>query len=333
MEGLELGVVTEPDDGLRSSVQPLLERLEAVRGHAPLSEHKRMVLARDRWGPGSGADRAHPPDGPGPGQGEFPAFGILVTPSGGSTAVGYAQASGDGARQEYAVELAVDPDAERPTEVADALLGAAVDQVTARGGGTVRLWRNQVTAADDALARDHGFRPERDLIQMRCPLPLPAPPSPLADGSGGVLAVRPFRPGQDEAAWLVTNNRAFATHPEQGHWDLDTLLEREGEAWFDPSGFLVLEVEGRMAGSCWTKVHAATAPPMGEIYVISVDPDFHGRGWGRGLTRAGLDWLATQGLPVGMLYVDGDNRSAVTLYRSMGFTEDHVDRSYLRTVG
>jgi ribosomal protein S18 acetylase RimI-like enzyme len=34
-----------------------------------------------------------------------------------------------------------------------------------------------------------------------------------------------------------------------------------------------------------------------------------------------------------MLYVDGDNRAAVHLYRSMGFTEDHVDRSYLRTVG
>ena len=333
MEGLELGVVTQPDEALRSSVESLLQRVEAVGGPAPLSEHKRMVLARDAWGAGSvrtGTDRLGGRDPRGDGS---HAFGIVATSSGRSNPVGYAQVSGDGLGKEYAVELLVDPDVDRPADVADALVGRTIDQVTAHGGGTVRLWRPRATAADDDLAGGHGFRRERDLIQMRCPLPLPAAASPVVDRSGAVLSVRPFRPGQDEAAWLVTNNRAFATHPEQGHWDLETLLEREREAWFDPSGFLVLEVGGRMAGSCWTKVHADTSPPMGEIYVISVDPDFHGRGWGRGLTRAGLDWLAEQGLSVGMLYVDGGNRAAVSLYRSMGFTEDHVDRSYLRTVG
>jgi mycothiol synthase len=171
---------------------------------------------------------------------------------------------------------------------------------------------------------------ERNLIQMRCPLPLP----PLDPGgnSRDAVSVRPFRVGSDEAGWLATNNRAFASHPEQGHWELATLLEREREAWFDPEGFLVLEVDGRVAASCWTKVHAQADPPMGEIYVISVDPDFHGRGWGRALTRSGLDWLADHGLTVGMLYVDADNVAATTMYRSMGFVEHHVDRAYLLTV-
>jgi ribosomal protein S18 acetylase RimI-like enzyme len=45
-----------------------------------------------------------------------------------------------------------------------------------------------------------------------------------------------------------------------------------------------------------------------------------------------LDWLASQGLKLGMLYVDAANAAAVALYRSMGFVEHHVDRSYVRTV-
>ena len=111
------------------------------------------------------------------------------------------------------------------------------------------------------------------------------------------------------------------------------MAEREQEPWFDPEGFLVLEEDGRVAGSCWTKIHADSSPPMGEIYVIGVDPEFHGRGWGRALTEAGLDWLAGQGLTVGMLYVDAGNLAAVSLYRSMGFVDDHVDRAYVGTFG
>jgi mycothiol synthase len=243
--------------------------------------------------------------------------------------VGYSQLSGDRHRGEFSVELLVDPGTPRPTEISDALLGATLDQVAAVGGGTVRLWVPKAGEAGDAMASRHGFDRERDLLQMRCPLPL----APATDGAAvPSVATRPFRPGLDERAWLAANNRAFASHPEQGHWDLGTLLEREKEEWFDPEGFLVLEAEGHMAGSCWTKVHTGTDPPMGEIYVIGVDPDFHGRGWGRALTRAGLDWLAARGLSVGMLYVDADNRAAVSLYRSLGFVQDHADRAYVRSV-
>jgi mycothiol synthase len=75
-------------------------------------------------------------------------------------------------------------------------------------------------------------------------------------------------------------------------------------------------------------VHRSATPPLGEIYVIGVDPDRHRRGLGRALVLAGLDHLARQGLAVGMLYVDGTNTPARKLYESMGFTIDHTDRVY-----
>jgi mycothiol synthase len=187
----------------------------------------------------------------------------------------------------------------------------------------------QATAADDATAHDLGFVPERDLLQMRVPLPLP----PGIVASTRPVATRPFQPGRDDAAWLAINNAAFADHPEQGHWTLDDLHAHMKFDWFDPEGFLVADrPDGNgLLGSCWTKIDRTSEPVLGEIYVISVDPELHSQGWGRALTVAGLQWMANQGISVGMLYTTASNTAAVKLYESLGFAVDHVDRSYLLT--
>ena len=193
-------------------------------------------------------------------------------------------------------------------------------------GAPVHLWAMQAGPADDDLARALGFAPERDVLQMRVPLPLAAD----VVAATRPLVTRPFEPGRDEQAWVETNNRAFAGHPEQGGWSIAQLRARMAAGWVELDGFLVADdpERGGLIGSCWTKIHRDRTPVLGEIYVIAVDPRYHGQGWGRSLTVAGLQSLARRGVTVGMLYTDATNESAVALYRTLGFTVDHVDRSY-----
>lgn len=231
---------------------------------------------------------------------------------------------------EWSIELVVVPDA---TVDRDALLADALGVIADDGGGHVTYWVHGTESdpGSDARAKGAGFVAERDLLQMRVPLPL-ADRARWPEGT----TVRTFRVGEDEAAWVPVNNRAFAGHPEQGAWTVDMLRAREQEDWFDPEGFVLAFDAVGLAGFCWTKIHPAQPPrepdALGEIYVIGADPSRHGRGLGRALTTAGLESLAARGITVGMLYVDADNDAAVGLYRALGFVTHRTDRAYGRDV-
>ena len=284
-----------------AAVSTLLDVATEADGHRPLGEHQWLDLVH-------GGRRGF--------------AGLVAWEPGHGHPVGYAQLTRG--PESWALEYVVDPHhrATGGRAIGLDLLRSAMEIVGAEGGGHVHLWVPKPSEESDEIAAAVGLARGRDLLQLRRPLPV--------DGEAWdrTLALRAFVPGEDEEAWLEVNNRAFHWHPEQGGWDVSTLKERENEAWFDPSGFLLHERDGRLAGFCWTKVHAEHDPPLGEIYVIAVDPDFHGLGLGRTLVLAGLDHLAAAGLRVGMLYVDADNEPAVGLYRKLGFDVDHVDRAY-----
>jgi mycothiol synthase len=217
-------------------------------------------------------------------------------------------------------EPAVHPDSRR-RGVGTALVAALLER-----SGSVRIWAHGEHPGALALAERFGFARARELWQLHRRLDSPPlPPAGFPDG----VSLRGFVVGQDEADFLQVNNAAFGWHPEQGGWTVEQLKLREAEPWFDPDGFL-LAVDGdddRLLGFHWTKVHPGTAdrPPIGEVYVLGVDPAARGRSLGRALTLAGLHHLRGRGLDAAMLYVEADNDAAVRVYRNLGFTRWHTD--------
>jgi mycothiol synthase len=70
---------------------------------------------------------------------------------------------------------------------------------------------------------------------------------------------------------------------------------------------------------------------VGEVYAVGVHPAASGRGLGRLLMEAGLARLRDRRVEAVTLYVEADNLPAVSLYRSLGFTDHTIDVQYART--
>ncbi len=231
--------------------------------------------------------------------------------------VGYAQLRREGTEFGPA-ELLVQP-AARNCGRGMALLAAALAE------GAPGAWAHGQLPAAMAVGTAAGLVVQRTLLLLsREVAGLPAAgPAPAG------FAIRGYRGDTDDEAVLRVNARAFVELPDQGSWRRSDLRARMGEPWFDPAGLLLLtapvETPGNgdhVVGFHWTKATSATE---GEVYVIAVDPAWHGHGLGRYLLLAGLDRLRDVGVGLVSLYCDGANTAALRLYESMGFQVERTD--------
>lgn len=321
-------VLRRLDDADVTEVGLLVEQVTEADGIRPLSEHVMLHLRH-----GGDVDVRH----------------VLARLDG--ALVGYAHLDVTDQVAGPSAELAVTPGARRRGvghDLVAHLLAESPD-------GRLRLWAHGEQGGAAPLAASMGLRRTRTLWQMRRSLYAALPEPVWPDG----VRLRSFLPGLDDDEFVALNARAFVALPDQGGWTLHDLHLRMAEPWFDPAGFLVAEEDApdgsgpRMVGFHWTKVHGADThhaghahvhahdgdephehrhddshhghEPIGEVYVVGVDPGQHGRGLGRALTLAGLQHLRSRGLPDAMLYVDAANTTAITLYESLGFTRWDVD--------
>jgi mycothiol synthase len=298
---LGLSWLTRLSDEQITSVVALLAAVQAADGVHAVSE---AAILRLRPGVLSSPAGVH----------------LLAHDSTGSL-VGYAGL--DERSERRTAEFAVHPQYRR-RGVGAALLAALLDRVR----GPLWVWAHGEHPAalrliERGLAQRAGLAGRRALLQLRRGLADPLPVRPLPEG----MALRVFVPGEDEAAVVAVNSRAFAWHPEQSRLDTSELMVLETQPWFDPKGFLLaVDPADRLLGFHWTKMHP---DGLGEVYVLAVDPDAQGTGLGSALTVAGLAYLCDRGALEAMLYVDADNAAALRAYQKLGFAHHHTDVEFL----
>ncbi|WP_062345263.1 mycothiol synthase [Herbidospora yilanensis] len=287
------------DDDTVAEVRRLVQAATDADGVRPLNEH---VMLHLRYGGDPGAKTA------------------LLYESG--VLSGFAHVDPTDEVEGPSGELVIDPAARRR-----GYGRMLLDAVLMETGGRLRLWAHGDHPGAGRLAASSGFQRVRSLWQMRRSLFAPFPAVRVPEG----VRITTFETGRDEKEWVALNARAFAHHPEQGAWTIDDVRRREHEPWFDPAGFFLAFRDGTMAGFHWTKVHGDGGhghEPIGEVYVVGVDPSEQGTGLGKALTLTGLAHLRSLGLSQVMLYVDEENRAAIRLYEGLGFSRWDVDVMY-----
>ncbi|MFE5705605.1 mycothiol synthase [Rhodococcus koreensis] len=296
---------TDRLDGKQAAdVSALLDRATAADGTAPVSEQGVHAVS------GAGGDGVRH---------------LVETDA--HRIVGYAQLQPGHGEHPAMAELAVDPEA-RGRGIGSRL----VTEVLSEGGPDTRVWAHGNLPAAQAVAHRLGLSGARELLQLRRPLEGAELPEIVVPED---ISLRVYRGVEDDPEVLRVNAAAFAWHPEQGSWTEREMAERRAEAWFDPAGLFMAygtADEKRLLGFHWTKVHPQQGdePAIGEVYVVAIGPDAQGRGLGRLLTLAGLHYLRDRGLGAVLLYVEGDNTSALHTYDRLGFERFHTDVAYAR---
>lgn len=306
---VRIQISAQLDEPVIEQVRALLDDVTRLDGHPPVGEHKYAHLAagaRD-W------------------------TGALAYD--GTDLVGYAHIRWNtpGAPPRAAAEVVVRPDRDDHEELALRLLDTTRTLVSCTGGGLLYLWVRRVDDARATLAARAGFTVQRELLLMTRALPDRPPVPPPPEG----VTLRTYRPGHDDDELLRVNNAAFDGHPEQGDWDRAALAERRALDWFSADGLITAWRGSTLLGFHWTKWHGHDADempnahePVGEVYVLAVDPAAQGLGLGRTLLAAGLAHLHGRGCRQAILYVDAAHHGPVALYQSEGFATDHTEVCY-----
>jgi mycothiol synthase len=176
----------------------------------------------------------------------------------------------------------------------------------------------------DRLAARFSFVHERWFWLME----RPRGGAPEPEWPAGV-EIRPFdRSDAMLRDWIEAFNDSFSSHYRFVPATEENTRSIAADPAFRPDGLALAYLGGRCAGFCRNERHAT----RGEIGVLGTTHAARGLGLGRALLRWGVRWLEEHATGPVTLLVDGDNESALGLYRSEGFVVSRTRRIWGRRI-
>jgi len=196
------------------------------------------------------------------------------------------------------------------------LLGYATHRAKELGAKAAHVNIPQDNTVAKSVLSKLGFRLVRRFLELR----LDIPKVRWQDIDQTALRCRHLQRGEEDRLTQI-QNRSFA-----GTWGynpntVEEIIYRTNLSNCSPEG-IVLAYDGDKAiGYCWTRItrEAAAGEEKGQIFMLGVDPDYRGKGVGKGVLWAGLSYLKSKGLRVAELTVGSENKVACALYQSVGF--------------
>jgi len=205
------------------------------------------------------------------------------------------------------------------------LLEVAIEHGRRLGAEVVQIPIAQKMVASQSFVKNRGFTVVRRRWQM----------SLIQYGEGMLriphgFALRHFVPG-DEEGLCALQNLAFA-----GSWGFRPNTVEEirylvNSSRCHPEGVLLITQGQRMVAYCWT-IDDPTEREKASIHMMGVDPGYRGRGLGRAILVAAIQYLTKRGIKEIELLVDSRNPRAKRLYHSVGFKRKSTILWYQRRI-
>jgi mycothiol synthase len=203
--------------------------------------------------------------------------------------------------------------------VATELFGVAMQRALSLGVRAVQVSIAEDNDAARELSLKLGFNIARRFLELEMQLD----EARTVDVDHVTAGCRHLRLGE-EGILTELQNRSFV-----GTWGyhpgtIEEIAYRLNLSDSCPEGVILVCLDGRPIGYCWTTIAAkentTAGPKVGRIYMIGVVPEHRGQGLGGLVLTAGLSYLKGRGIEAAELTVDSENREALALYKSVGFS-------------